>query len=627
MANLPKNPETSTEQYLAALAGQSVALPDHPIDHVERYLEAAVERVSGFDEDISDVKESISQLETGKADLENGKVKISQMPSVVVADVIEVNTYADLPAVGTAGVKYYVKATGITYKWLGEQYREVNEKNGIDVLPIGSASYTMGTLKEVIDEINENGEHAMFDMHFYSEHAPEGYLCLIHFYGTGKCEIIDFLGLQIFGIGKTYTDDMLVSDYLALGKESFATNGYLAEYAWSKAQADARFERKFERYGIRVDLNDSNPSTRVSYMFDAVGKRPAHMDFANGRFDFGDWADAWFIRGNFPCMVKADGSVDYKLDPNDYTKKADGTASDVANTAYNGNAMAAIPTVWVRRYTDANYYYIVFCNYQYDSSYDALAHERYDGNISPYAFFPMFEGSTVSGKLRSLSGQRPMNSQTGTTELQQAQANDGLGSNSRWGIRNWLADELVYDLLKLISKSTNLQASFGQGHSTGWSSVASLLDTGTLKDKGQFFGYSSTDKAVKFFHIENFYADRWDRQEGMVYDNGIFKVAEHIKDSNFAGTGYHSMEYGLNTNGYQVKLDCTKYGSFPKSIGGSDATYECDYYYQNSSGVRVPLSGGACGDGAFCGRYVYVSSGVGGTDGYIGASPFLKNPL
>lgn len=41
-----------------------------------------------------------------------------------------------------------------------------------------------------------------------------------------------------------------------------------------------------------------------------------------------------------PCMLKSDGTVDYYLDPDDYTKKEDGeTPSDIANVNYNGNAM------------------------------------------------------------------------------------------------------------------------------------------------------------------------------------------------------------------------------------------------------------------------------------------------
>lgn len=40
-----------------------------------------------------------------------------------------------------------------------------------------------------------------------------------------------------------------------------------------------------------------------------------------------------------PVMMKYNGTVDYELDPNDYTKKKDGTPSDINNNKYNGNVM------------------------------------------------------------------------------------------------------------------------------------------------------------------------------------------------------------------------------------------------------------------------------------------------
>lgn len=38
-------------------------------------------------------------------------------------------------------------------------------------------------------------------------------------------------------------------------------------------------------------------------------------------------------------MLKSNGTVDCYLDPDDYTKKADGTASPISDVNFNGNAM------------------------------------------------------------------------------------------------------------------------------------------------------------------------------------------------------------------------------------------------------------------------------------------------
>ncbi|MCM1217871.1 MAG: hypothetical protein NC548_25565 [Lachnospiraceae bacterium] len=92
---------------------------------------------------------------------------------------------------------------------------------------------------------------------------------------------------------------------------------------------------------------------------------------ADKTFDYGGWKDVWFIKDNYPCMLKSNGKEDYRLDPNDYSKKAlfgasattvsGATVPDFCNPAYDGNAMSAIPLCWVQRYEDSQYEYFVVC--------------------------------------------------------------------------------------------------------------------------------------------------------------------------------------------------------------------------------------------------------------------------
>ena len=101
-------------------------------------------------------------------------------------------------------------------------------------------------------------------------------------------------------------------------------------------------------YTIRIDKDNSDPDGRIEYEDDAIGFTGAHMDFANNRFDYGSWGKAWFVTGNTPWMVKFDGTPDYELNPNDYSKKkADLTPSDYNNPEYDGNAMCKRPLVWL----------------------------------------------------------------------------------------------------------------------------------------------------------------------------------------------------------------------------------------------------------------------------------------
>ena len=96
-------------------------------------------------------------------------------------------------------------------------------------------------------------------------------------------------------------------------------------------------------YGMRILRDESVPSAKVVYLEDNTEFNPAYMDFTNGTFNYGSWENAFFMPR--PCMLKYDGTVDYYLDPNDYTKKEDGTASDIEDVSYQGNAMMEWPKI------------------------------------------------------------------------------------------------------------------------------------------------------------------------------------------------------------------------------------------------------------------------------------------
>ena len=106
--------------------------------------------------------------------------------------------------------------------------------------------------------------------------------------------------------------------------------------------------KNYNLYGFKLDQNESDPASMITYLSDCDNKyyKSAKMNYVTDKFDYGDWADAWFIKNLKPCMLKYDGTVDYELNPNDYTKKLDGTDSDVANDAYGGNAMVGSPKVY-----------------------------------------------------------------------------------------------------------------------------------------------------------------------------------------------------------------------------------------------------------------------------------------
>lgn len=388
-----------------------------------------------------------------------------------------------------------------------------------------------------------------------------------------------------------------------------------------------------KRYGMKINKNDSNPATRCTYLFDAAGMTPAAMNYETGLFDIGDWGDVFFVKNNYPAMVLYDGTEDYKLDPNDHTLKADGTESDVSNVDYGGNAMSVFDgtvdgKIWLSQFEIGNYEYIIISNAKYDGTFNDDAYVREDGSHAEKLYYPMFGGSYDGTRLRSLAGQTLMYNTNASTEIARAKANgDG------WNIGSWSRRNLLNCMLKLMSKTDNSQAAFGQGQTTGYVDDASVnyghLPTGTLKDKGQFYGYNDTTHEVKVFFIEKWWGNRWDRILGLMMVQGEI-LAKMTPPYNLTGNGFDKVgiKFEGQSNGYQKATKSSEYGRLPASVGGSSSTYTCDYFWWNAGITAVALVGGSCHAGENCGAdYVSLSASAGRASWHIGASVFLEQPI
>ena len=407
--------------------------------------------------------------------------------------------------------------------------------------------------------------------------------------------------------------------------------------------AELRGQRP-RRYGYRVKIAEPDPSGRVEYLFDAVGMTPARMDYDRQEFDYGDWKDIWFVRDNYACMVKNSGEEDYRLDPNNYgLKEQDGAASDAGSMEYPGNAMSAIPLCWVSRYQEGGYQYVIFCEQKYDESYHAYAHTKADGTIAKVAYHACFEGSVKAGEtaangtLRSIAGDNVYPESLSAAEQERNMAKKN-GAN--WEIRTWALQSLIADMCTLISKTFNSQEAFGQGNTTGYVNDPArhygMVNCGALKDKGQFYGRSDTTHAVKVFHIENFWGNRWDRVAGLVLDNGTCKAKMTPEGGgyNLTGSGYAAVgptirdTAAASGNGWQKDTLQTEFGRLPvMPLKGSDATYETDSCWYTREGVRVAVVGGACENGSRCGaRCLYVNNAASVVFWGIGASLSLIGP-
>lgn len=377
--------------------------------------------------------------------------------------------------------------------------------------------------------------------------------------------------------------------------------------------------------GYYEDMDDSNPETRIHYIEMNEAFEPMRVVATNtGGWTEGTWSEenCWIIRGNKPYMVRNDGTIDYELDHDNYAKKADGTPSDVSNTAYAGNAMATIPLIWVKRYTEGRKNYHLFCNIQLDEDYHAYAHTRADGSIEPYTFYPMFGGALISGKLRSIAGQTQMNTQTGANEISYAKAN-GAG----WNVGYYSIMQLRWELETLFTRSTNKQDACGYGNYTGGKDASSLLKTGTLLTGGRFFGYGSgVNKARKFLHCEQ-QMGAWERINGWLYVGGKHYIKQY-EPYNETGAGYINTGLSMSgtSGGYIKETVVNDDGEIPTVLGGSGDTYKCCGGWYNASQVDHAIVGGCCTYGLLCGGAVAVYNLVSNAGWNVSARSYLKTP-
>lgn len=371
-------------------------------------------------------------------------------------------------------------------------------------------------------------------------------------------------------------------------------------------------------YGWHVNPNESDCSAAITYLEDAVGMTPAYMDSANNTFEYGSFANAFFIPK--PCMLKSDSTVDYYLDPNDYTKKADGTASDIADPNYDGNAMMEWGILWYKFEggTEDGEGYFYISNQKVDNTYYCWCNYDSKDNIIPHFYTAIYNG-TGTTKLRSISGvaltsANGNGSTTATQEETRAKANNTT-NDVEWYIDVWCDRLLINALLVLMGKSLNTQAVFGRGIDTGGQTAKEAYVTGTLNDKGLFWGDTDNGtSAVKVFGMENWWACCWHRTAGCISVNRALKIkltygtadGSTTVGYNQTGNGYISNGTIPSSNNYARAMTYNQYGYMTSNVtDGSSSTYYADYFYQNTD-TRYLLVGGNSGNGVGAGAFYFA---------------------
>ena len=388
-----------------------------------------------------------------------------------------------------------------------------------------------------------------------------------------------------------------------------------------------------------------SPSARIEYTGVNKDYTPLSLNKQTGAMTLNSWAGHPILEANKPYMVRKDGTPDYRLKEDDYTKKEDGNGSDVANTSYAGGAFSWLKKIYKQEYMVGNDRYVNFSMSPRDG-FEPVGFIDGDGKELEGVWLPMFYGAILDPEgtptMASLSGLQPTYSKN-TTD--QKTAIDNFGARARF--LGGPVVETIIDLLILFAKTTDLQGAYGNGNMSGYD--VSLTPTNGVKQNavvkgGQFYGTSDGKSLNKIFHsIVLGSWQQWMRDPYEVVVNGRVKVSKNyaydVTGASYADTGIQvpnnqTWDGNHNALAYPSHYRTVPgYGAIPalEMAGGSTATGGCDGLWRKDptqTFTAVARRFGYCSYGAAGGpRARSWCNAAAGADWSLGAALLLLPPV
>lgn len=425
--------------------------------------------------------------------------------------------------------------------------------------------------------------------------------------------------------GKAYSPVIVEVPEPTLITKSITANGtYSANDDNADGYSQVTVNVRTDYYGMIIHQAIADPNERIEYIGINTNYRKMTPDFTSGKVDYGDWIGMPTIVRNKPAMIKTDGTFDYYLDESDYSKKADGTASDVDDMTYDGNAFAWFPAMWMKIIENDSDLEVRFAYEQLDSDYYEVCPTGSEG-----VWLPMFYGSPdSSGKMRSIANTSVLGGVTNNTTTDVQNTAIKRNGNDYYFLGGKLLD--CISLLQMMWFKTTNSDNICRGNQDGYDESDSTTygtKVNSIVGGGQFYCTNDGKTANKILHCLPLGTyDVWLRNPYIICDNGTYKVS---KDYTFDSTGATYTNTGKTSpsdNGYQKELTYVDgFGLVLKSVEASNSTYYSDYYYINSSVIAVVLSYGRCADGRVAGfRYLGCYRAAGGSYWDSGCALFLK---
>lgn len=416
-------------------------------------------------------------------------------------------------------------------------------------------------------------------------------------------------------------------------------------YDDSAVRADIdELKKKVLVYGFVEHMDILAPTQRIDYIGANRFFTPITMNMSTHIANYGSWSDFEWLLGNRPAMVRRDGTLDYYLDPSDYTKKEDGSESDVANVDYDGNAFAWIPKIYKQEEIIGSDRYVRF-SLEPMEGFEAIGFIDENMNELDGVWIPMFYGwRDASGKMRSIANGDIATHSTNTSAEYTAISTNG----ERYKFFGGSITETLVDMMLMLAKTTELQGAFGYGNRNGYNSADATTYGKTANlaiNCGQFWGSTDGKSTNRAFHsMVLLTQNQYQRDPYMICDRGRWKVSPYCAydfDSNsFLDSGkYIDTEIDLPNvpssawaypNWREV---IPHFGGVPKSEPNLGSTSQgiTDGVYRlaaQNSLVCVPRRFGSCSDGALGGlRCLPLNTSASNSGWYIGASLLLLPPI
>lgn len=390
-----------------------------------------------------------------------------------------------------------------------------------------------------------------------------------------------------------------------------------------------------EIYGFIEHMDILAPGQRIEYTGANKDYSPITVNKETGQASYNSWANFPWLLANKPYMVHSDGTADYRLNENNYAQKEDGSASDVANAAYDGGAFAWAMKIYKQEYTVGSDRVVNFSISKRDG-FEPIGFIDPSNRELEGVWIPMFYGTIISDKMKCISGNQPCYN---TATAAEKTAIDAFGSKAKF-FGGAIVETLI-DLMILFAKTTDLQAAYGNGNCSGYD--ASLAPTYGVKQNavvggGQFYGTSDGKSLNKIFHsiVLGSY-NQWMRDPYVVCVNGKVKVS---KNYNYDLTGAAYEDAGIthgkiNDNAAygpvyaHIFRTIGGFGALPAApYKGSTALGGCDGMWVNTGITAVALRFGSCDYGLLAGpRALFLDDPAGNAYWGIGAAILLLPPV